>query len=74
MCPHDLRVRQVLKAIKANPLQSIGDLGKQVDLSKSWVNHRFKTEMGVSLGAFIVEQRLEMAAALLRSFDQPRSK
>ena len=70
MSPHDFRVWQVLKAIKVNPLQSIGDLGRQVDLSKSWVNHRFKTEMGVSLGVFITEQRLEMAAALLRSTDK----
>jgi AraC-like DNA-binding protein len=67
MCPHDLRVWQVLKAIKVNPLQSISDLGRQVDLSKSWMNHRFKTEMGVTLGVFIAEQRLEMAATLLRS-------
>ena len=70
MCPHDLRVWQVLKAIKVNPLQSISNLGRQVDLGKSWVNHRFKTEMGVSLGVFITEQRLEMAAALLRSTEK----
>jgi AraC-like DNA-binding protein len=67
MCPHDLRVWQVLKAIKVNPLLSIRDLGRQVDLSESWMNHRFKTEMGVTLGVFIAEQRLQMAAALLRS-------
>jgi len=65
----DYRIQEVLRCLKADPLKSIQDLGRLVNLSNSRLGHLFKAETGMSLDSYLTEVRLEKAAELLASTD-----
>jgi transcriptional regulator GlxA family with amidase domain len=62
----DFRIQNVLQAIKSDPAVRIADLARRVNLSTSRLAHLFKAQIGLSLNAFLTNQRLERAAHLLR--------
>jgi len=62
---YDERVRQVLRAIAADPSHDIPALARLVTLSDSRLSHLFKLETGCSLQTFLVDRRLEAAALAL---------
>jgi transcriptional regulator GlxA family with amidase domain len=62
----DFRIQNVLLAIKSDPSVRIADLARRVNLSTSRLAHLFKAQIGLSLNAFLTNQRLERAAHLLR--------
>jgi transcriptional regulator GlxA family with amidase domain len=64
--PDDFRIQQVLEAIESDPSTNISNLASRVNLSNSRLGHLFKDKTGFSLNAFLANERLEKAAALLR--------
>jgi transcriptional regulator GlxA family with amidase domain len=64
--PDDFRIQKVLQAIESDPTASISDLACRVNLSNSRLGHLFKAKTGLSLNAFLANERLEKAADLLR--------
>ena len=71
--PADVRIRKVIEAIESDPAASISDLACQVNLSNSRLGHLFKAHTGLSLNAFMANERLDKAADLLR-YTQMRVK
>jgi AraC-like DNA-binding protein len=63
----DPRILTVVKALEDDPLQKVADLQRRVSLSRYWLRHLFRTETGVSLGAYITHRKMNLAAFLLRS-------
>src|SRR5216684_3623270 len=62
----DYRIRKVLEFIERDPSKSVLELASLVNLSSSRLGHLFKLQMGVDLSHFLVNERLEKAAELLR--------
>jgi AraC-like DNA-binding protein len=65
--PADSRIRKVVQAIDGKPSQTIQDLSRLVNLSGSRLSHLFKAQTGWNLHSFLWNQRMDKAAALLRS-------
>src|SRR5579863_1004908 len=65
----DVRILRVLSKIKQAPAVNIQELALLVKLSRSRLGHLFKTETGVELRHFLLDSRLDKAAALLRDTD-----
>lgn len=61
------RLRMVIELIDSNPASSVCDLAGKVSLSPTHLQRLFKRQMGIQLGCFIAESRLQKAAELLRS-------
>jgi transcriptional regulator GlxA family with amidase domain len=64
--PDDYRIRKVLESLERDPAKSVPELASLVNLSSSRLGHLFKIHMGVDLGHFLGNERLEKAADLLR--------
>jgi transcriptional regulator GlxA family with amidase domain len=64
--PLDRRVRAALVFLAERPVSSVGELAREIHLSRSRLQRLFKEEMGVLIGDYLVEQRLQKAARLLR--------
>ncbi|HEY5030019.1 MAG TPA: AraC family transcriptional regulator [Candidatus Angelobacter sp.] len=64
--PDDYRIRKVLEFLERDPAKSVPELASLVNLSSSRLGHLFKIQMGVDLGHFLANERLEKAAELLR--------
>ncbi len=62
----DYRIRKVLESLEDDPATSVQKLATRVNLSSSRLGHLFKLQMGVDLSHFLVNERLEKAAELLR--------
>jgi transcriptional regulator GlxA family with amidase domain len=67
--PHDYRIRKVLESLEDDPATSVQELATLVNLSSSRLGHLFKLQMGVDLSHFLVNERLDKAAELLRQTD-----
>ena len=63
----DERIRQILRAIAADPSRDIAALAQTLNLSSSRLSHLFKLETSCSLHAYLVDCRLETAALVLRT-------
>lgn len=63
----DFRIVKVLEKIEDNPSETLPTLARYINLSNSRLSHLFKSETGVSLTAFLEQQRMKRAAELLRS-------
>jgi AraC-like DNA-binding protein len=63
----DLRISKILKIVESEPSKSVQALARQANLSSSRLCHLFKAQTGKSLKSFLSDQRLERAAALLRT-------
>ena len=46
---------------------SLGEIAEQLKYSKYYLSHKFEKEMGLSIGSYMMQRRLEKAANLLRS-------
>lgn len=64
--PDDYRIHKVLESLEDDPATSVQELATLVNLSSSRLGHLFKLQMGVDLSHFVVNERLEKAAELLR--------
>ena len=58
-------ITTILKAIESDSSRTISDLALELSLSESRLQHLFKDTMGVGLGHYLAEQRLQRAALLL---------
>ena len=67
--PEDYRIRKVLESLEDDPATSVQELATRVNLSSSRLGHLFKIQMGVDLSHFLVNERLDKAAELLRQTD-----
>ena len=63
----DRRVRAVLVFLAEGSVCSVRDLARQIHLSPGRLQRLFKKEMGVLISEYLVEQRLQKAAHLLRA-------
>jgi transcriptional regulator GlxA family with amidase domain len=63
----DRRIRAVLDLFARGSTCSVGELAREVHLSRGQLQRLFKQEMGVLLGDYLVDQRLRKAADLLVS-------
>jgi AraC-like DNA-binding protein len=61
------RVNKILKIIKSGRSCNVCDLACEFNLSKSHLQHLFKRQTGLCLGHFLTEQKLQIAAHLLKS-------
>jgi transcriptional regulator GlxA family with amidase domain len=67
MCkPLDRRVRAALVFLAERSVCSVGELAREIHLSRSGFQRLFKKEMGMLISDYLVEQRLQKAARLLR--------
>jgi transcriptional regulator GlxA family with amidase domain len=64
--PDDYRIRKVLESLEEDPATNVQELATLVNLSSSRLGHLFKLQMGVDLNHFLVNERLEKAAELLK--------
>ena len=58
-------ITTILRAIESDSSRTISDLALELSLSESRLQHLFKDTMGVGLGHYLAEQRLQRAALLL---------
>ena len=65
----DPRVQRVKDNLRRNPKLNAADLAKSVCMSRSRLDTLFKSEVGVSLGDYIREYRLELARNWLASVE-----
>jgi AraC family transcriptional regulator, arabinose operon regulatory protein len=65
----DRRIELIVTEIEADLARrwETAELAALVNLSASRFRHLFKEETGVSVGAFLIERRLERAEVLLRT-------
>lgn len=63
----DYRIRAVLESFARSADSSVADLAREVHLSRGQLQRLFKQEMGVLIGDYLLEQRLQKAARLLAS-------
>jgi AraC family transcriptional regulator of arabinose operon len=63
----DRRIRAVLDLFTRGTTCTVGELAREVHLSRGQLQRLFKQEMGILLGDYLVEQRLRKAAHLLVS-------
>jgi transcriptional regulator GlxA family with amidase domain len=61
------RVSNILEIIKSGRPCKVCDLACEFNLSKSHLQHLFKQETGLCLGRLLIEQKLQIAAHLLKS-------
>ncbi len=61
------RVGKVLEIIRSGRPCNLCDLARELNLSKSHLQHLFKRQTGLCLGHLLTEQKLQTAARLLRS-------
>jgi AraC-like DNA-binding protein len=59
------RVRKILEVVRSGRPCSVHGLAVELDLSESHLQHLFKRQTGLSLGRFLIEQRLQLSAQLL---------
>lgn len=65
----DHRIRRVLSRIEQDPASTVQALALGVNLSSSRLGHLFKLQTGMELRHFLLEARLEKAAAFLQETD-----
>ena len=63
----DRRVRAALVFLTERPTCSVRELAREIHLSPGRLQRLFKKEMGVLISGYLVEQRLQKAACLLRA-------
>jgi AraC-like DNA-binding protein len=61
------RVGKILEIIKSGRPYSVHGLAAEFNLSESHLQHLFKRQTGLSLGRLLTEQKLQIAAGLLKS-------
>jgi len=61
----DRRVRAALEFLAERSYCSVGELAREMHLSRGGLQRLFKKEMGVLISDYLVEQRLQKAAYLL---------
>jgi two-component system response regulator YesN len=61
------RVNKILEIIKSGRPCNVCDLARELNLSKSHLQHLFKRKTGLCLGHLLTEQKLQIAAYLLKS-------
>jgi YesN/AraC family two-component response regulator len=66
-----LITNKILEMIKSGRPCNVRDLARELNLSKSHLQHLFKRRTGLCLGHLLVEQRLQLAAHLLISGSMP---
>ena len=59
------RVQKIIRIVESGPVRTIRDLALEINLSPSRLQRLFKHEMGISMGEWLSEQRLQRAAQLL---------
>lgn len=59
------RVGKILEIVKSGRPRNVCDLARELNLSKSHLQHLFKRQTGLCLGHFILEEKLHLAALLL---------
>jgi AraC-like DNA-binding protein len=59
-------VQKIIELVSCGAAYSIRELALQFRLSRSYLQRLFKQETGVRLGEWLIEQRLQRAAHLLR--------
>ena len=69
--PRDVRIEAAIDALDANPQYVAADLAALVHLSPSRFEHLFKEQMGVPLSEYASQIRLQSAACLLASSEEP---
>jgi AraC family transcriptional regulator, arabinose operon regulatory protein len=62
----DKRISHALQLLRANPRLRLRELAQVFDMSPSRLRHVFKRDVGVSIGEFMQELRLERAKELLQ--------
>ncbi|HJZ73132.1 MAG TPA: helix-turn-helix transcriptional regulator [Vicinamibacterales bacterium] len=60
------RVRKILEIVRSGRPCSVHSLAVEFDLSESHLQHLFKRQTGLRLGHFLIEQKLQLSAELLR--------
>src|SRR5712691_1910970 len=61
------RVGKILEIIRSGRPCNVRDLARELNLSKSHLQHLFKRQTGLCLGHLLTEQKLQIAAHLLKS-------
>jgi AraC-like DNA-binding protein len=63
---------EVIRFINKNINREIGvtDIASALSMNRSYLGEKFKSDTGVSIGAFITEQKIEEAKRLLRTTEQ----
>ena len=61
----DGRLRRIVQMVESGSSCTIHDLALEFNLSPSHLQHLFKQQIGVGLGHWLTDQRLERAAHLL---------
>ena len=69
--PRDVRIVAVIDALEENPQYVTVDLAALVHLSSSRFEHLFKEQMGVPLSEYVSQIRLQRAACMLASSEEP---
>jgi AraC-like DNA-binding protein len=62
-------VRKVLEVVRSGRPCSVHSLAVELDLSESHLQRLFKRQTGLSLGGFLIEQKLQLSARLLLRSD-----
>jgi len=62
----DERILRALQLLRVNPRLRLHELAKIFEMSPSRLRHLFKRDVGVSIGEFMRELRLERAKELLQ--------
>jgi transcriptional regulator GlxA family with amidase domain len=65
--PLDRRVRAALALLAERSVCSVRELAREMHLSPDRLQRLFKKEMGMLISGYLVEQRLQKAASLLRT-------
>lgn len=60
------RVRKIFEIVRSGRPCSVHSLAVEFDVSESHLQHSFKRQTGLRLGHFLIEQKLQLSAELLR--------
>lgn len=63
--PTDQRLARLIQIVAASPRINIKQLSRELCLSKSRIEHLFKSQTGIALKTYLVAHRLAYAARLL---------
>jgi AraC-like DNA-binding protein len=59
------RANKIFEILRSGKASTLRDLGVELNLSKSYLQHLFKRQTGLTLGHLLMEQKLLKAAELL---------
>ena len=64
-------VSKILEIVESGRPCTVHGLAAELDLSESHLQHLFKRRTGLCLGRFLIEQKLQLSALLLRRTNLP---